>query len=246
MCTLILGRDILGPDTTILAANRDEDPGRPSDPPTVFHDAPRVAGGRDRVALGTWLAVREDAAFAMLNRRPGVTSLAATRSRGLLALDVASRAITTNALDDARATAISAITTATYAPFSLVAATCTGAWVLSWDGVQRTQPIAAGWHVLTHADLDDTEEARTRRLLRDLDGLRPGSAADAEHRLRELLAAHDEPRVCLHEGRMSTVSYVIVTLTLGGMRYLHGEGRPCERAWTDYSELVMAGRKRHA
>ena len=59
MCTLILGIDVAGPDTVIAGANRDEDPARPSDPPGVLVASPRVVGGRDRRAGGTWLALRE-------------------------------------------------------------------------------------------------------------------------------------------------------------------------------------------
>ncbi|HEV2105058.1 MAG TPA: NRDE family protein, partial [Candidatus Eisenbacteria bacterium] len=58
MCTLILGRDVRGADTVVIAANRDEAPDRPSEPPRVLHGSPRVVGGRDARAGGTWLAVR--------------------------------------------------------------------------------------------------------------------------------------------------------------------------------------------
>src|SRR5262245_44538547 len=92
MCTLIIGRDVLGPHSVVLAANRDEDPARASDPPMVLNEDPWVVGGRDRVAGGTWLAIRDgEAAVALLNRyEPGVPPPAGPlRSRGLLTLDVA-------------------------------------------------------------------------------------------------------------------------------------------------------------
>ena len=95
MCTLILGYQVLGAGTLILAANRDENPARPSDPPGLLGESPRVVGGRDRLAGGTWLAIRErSAVVAMLNRRetPGegaTTTRGATLSRGLLTLEVA-------------------------------------------------------------------------------------------------------------------------------------------------------------
>src|SRR5512147_2375416 len=92
MCTLVLGFEVVGPRTVLVGANRDEDPSRPSDPPGVLWAAPRVIGGRDRRAGGTWLAVRErHALVAMLNRRPAPADAgrAWPRSRGLLALEVA-------------------------------------------------------------------------------------------------------------------------------------------------------------
>ena len=58
MCTLIIGRDVPSPGQILIAANRDEDPARPSEPPRVLREIPRLVGGRDLVAGGTWLAVR--------------------------------------------------------------------------------------------------------------------------------------------------------------------------------------------
>src|SRR5262245_28557122 len=90
MCTLILGRDVLEPHSMILAANRDEDPARPTRAPHRLHGDPRLAGGSDERSAGTWLAIRgRSAAVALLNRRPRGAPPAAPRSRGLLTLDVA-------------------------------------------------------------------------------------------------------------------------------------------------------------
>ncbi|MGH7732039.1 MAG: NRDE family protein, partial [Candidatus Eiseniibacteriota bacterium] len=94
MCTLIIGRDVVAPGTVLLAANRDEDPARPSDPPAVLRETPRLIGGRDRRAGGTWLAVRESrAVVAILNRRDRSGEPAPPapdrRSRGALVLEVA-------------------------------------------------------------------------------------------------------------------------------------------------------------
>ena len=46
------------------------------------------------------------------------------------------------------------------------------------------------------------------------------------------------PPVCLHQGRMVTVSSSLVRLDLNGARYLHAEGRPCEHAFQDQSRLL--------
>jgi len=239
MCTLILGRDVLGPGVTLLAANRDEDPARPSDPPGILLDSPRVAGGRDRRAGGTWLAVRSDAAVAMLNRRPGPAPPPAERSRGLLALDVAAVAESGGRLlDAAREVALRAVAAASYAPFTLAFVAPDAAWILRWDGHATVAQVPPGWHVLTHAELDDAHEPRTRRLLRELEGWVPQSGADAERGLRTRLSAHDDPRVCIHEGPVATVSYSLVTLAPEGVRYLHGEGRPCEQPLRDWTHLL--------
>ena len=58
MCTLLLGLDTVARGSVILAANRDEDPARPSAPPGLLRERPRVAGGPDGLTGGTWLAGR--------------------------------------------------------------------------------------------------------------------------------------------------------------------------------------------
>lgn len=267
MCTLILGIDVVRPRSVLLAANRDEDPLRPADPPRVLLDHPRLVGGRDRQAGGTWLAVREGrAAVAILNRRDRSGEPAGPvpgrRSRGALVLDVAAAveddaersgaargsdpdppgdALARAALRRARA----ALEGARYAPCTLVFASPRASWLMAIDGeaAPRAEVIPAGWHVLTHADLDDPGEPRTAWLVRELSGFVPRSREEAERRLDALLARHGDPAtgqpaVCLHAGRMVTVSASSVWLAAGEARYRHAEGRPCEHPMADRSALV--------
>ena len=229
----------------LLAANRDEDPARPSDAPHVLHGSPRVAGGRDRRAGGTWLAVRERRAIvAILNRRPGAQADEPSRpvpSRGLLALDIA-------AAGDGHPRSLAAaarllLAADAYAPCSLVIAGPEAACVVHHRGGREavTIEITPGWHVITHEDLDDTREPRTGRLLEELDGFAPHSTDAALERLGLLLASHETdglPPVCLHAGRMVTVSTARVVLGAGEARYLHGEGFACEAKLVDHSPLL--------
>ncbi len=270
MCTLIIGRDVVLPGSVLLAANRDEDPGRLSDPPGVLSGAPRLVGGRDRHAGGTWLAVREArAVVAILNRRDPSGEPASPahddRSRGSLVLEVAAAgeeepsgsATAANSLEPLHATAggglsraalrraAAALAAARYAPCTLLFASPQACWLMALesDGAPRFEPLASGWHVLTHADLDDPREPRTARLTRDLAGFTPGSLEEAEQRLDELLRSHGDsaagvPAVCLHEGRMVTVSSSSVWLAPGEARYRHAEGRPCEHMFVDQSHLL--------
>ncbi|HVP15127.1 MAG TPA: NRDE family protein, partial [Terriglobales bacterium] len=235
--------------------------------PRVLLESPRVVGGRDRRAGGTWLAMRgRDAAVAMLNRRPHdvprsgpppeplSSGGAPLRSRGLLALDAAAAEAARG--DDilrailARAEALSAPgpgNRSPYAPFSLVIASPAGSWLLTHDGSEppRTRRVDQGWHVLTHEALDDESEPRTRWLRRRLAGFAPESPEAAEAFLRGLLALHTgeagnrSPAVCLHEGRMRTVSSALVRLARGEAFYAHAEGRPCTAPYIDYSRLLV-------
>lgn len=246
MCTLLLGWRVPGVAPLLLAANRDEDPARPSDGPRVLHGSPRVVGGRDRRAGGTWLAIRERSAIvAILNRRtatePPAPPSRPVPSRGLLALDVA-------AAGDGHPRALAAaarllLAADAYAPCSLVVAGPEAAFAIHHRGGREaaTLEITPGWHVITHEDLDDRTEPRTRWLLEELIGFAPPSTDAAFDRLGALLASHGEhsrPPVCLHDGRMVTVSTARVVLGAGEARYLHGEGFACEATLVDHSPLL--------
>lgn len=270
MCTLIVGRDVVAPGTVLLVANRDEDPARPSDPPGILSRRPRVVGGRDRRAGGTWLAVRERrAVVAILNRRDrsGEPAPAAPdrRSRGALVLEVATAGETrplaavplpgrpgSSGPPDggglptaALRRAVEAVSGARYSPCTLVFAAPEAGWLMSLEAgaAPRFEPLETGWHVLTHADLDDPDEPRTAWLAGQLEGFRPASPAEAEERLEELMRWHGDPAagappVCLHQGRMVTVSSSSVWLARGEARYRHAEGRPCEHPFMDHSPML--------
>jgi hypothetical protein len=272
MCTLVVGRDVLGPGSLLLATNRDEDPARPSDPPGILLFDPRVVGGRDRVAGGTWLAIREGrAAVALLNRRDrrGEPSapIPGRRSRGLLTLDVAAARDVPDAIPSrwnalvgsplARAalgTALLALGETSYAPFSLTFLSPESCWLLAFESGQvRCGPIGPGWHVLTHADLDDRSEPRTAWLSGQLSDWSPTTVEEAIARLTGWMRGHGgsraeggtEPPVCLHQGRMVTVSSNIVVWTREGVRYRHADGRPCEHDYVDHTSLLAGEGERH-
>src|SRR5512145_1458577 len=75
----------------LVAANRDEQYDRPSAPPQVLGEEPKIIAGRDLRAGGTWLGINEHGVLAaLLNRRvnSGTVSFPDARSRGLLSLDL--------------------------------------------------------------------------------------------------------------------------------------------------------------
>ncbi len=238
MCTLVFGLDVLGPGTILVATNRDEDPARPSEPPQVLDRAPLVVGGRDAVAGGTWLAVRaETPGVAMLlNRRDPTPEKPGRRSRGLLTLDVATA-------PEPRARALAEAEIGHYAPCSLVWLSPAGSWLLAIRaGREPTlEPIRAGWHAITHFELDDAADARATWILARLAGRKVASREDAESRLTSILASHGggaAPACCLHEGRAPTVSAALLWIAPGELAYRHAQGRPCVTPFEDYTHLV--------
>jgi len=87
MC-LILAAWKTHPDyPLVVAANRDEFHARPTAPAGPWVEDPRVLGGRDLEAGGSWLGLRRDGRFAAVTnvREPGAPK--GVRSRGLLVKD---------------------------------------------------------------------------------------------------------------------------------------------------------------
>src|ERR1700752_3288225 len=78
----------------IVAANRDERLDRPAVPMTVLRERqPRILGGRDELAGGTWLAGHEHGVVAGLTNQPSLGGRdPSKRSRGELPLAFASYA----------------------------------------------------------------------------------------------------------------------------------------------------------
>lgn len=269
MCTLIAGLGVLGPGTLLLGANRDESPGRPSAGPARLRERPRVVGGKDLVAGGTWLAVREGRfVAALLNRRPPASGAAGSlddpgaplRSRGLLCLDAAAAgpgfdepATIDPATGDPYPARLDAalrlIGRGRYAPCSLVGLEAGGpSWVVALrpDEEPRAAVLEPGWHVITHAEMDDPDEPRTRWLTGRLRGERPHDAEEGFRLLADLLRIHEGgagPAVCLHRERFPTVSSTLLYLdgSDGGAangRYRHAGGPPCVTPYEDVSALL--------
>lgn len=87
MCLLIALSGTVPGVPLLIAANRDELYQRPADPVTVLRASqPRVLGGRDELAGGTWLAVSEHGVVAGLTNQPATARDPAKRSRGELPL----------------------------------------------------------------------------------------------------------------------------------------------------------------
>jgi hypothetical protein len=133
----------------LLAAVRDEFAERPWDPPAAHWPelAPGVVGGRDRIAGGTWLAVRPDrpAVAALLNgERLPPPADGVRPSRGSLVL-AALTGTAKLAEQDLRG----------YDGFHLILGTRSAVTVWSWDGqtVKQTD-LDRGNHIIVNDGVD--------------------------------------------------------------------------------------------
>ena len=237
MCTILLAwRCIAGADI-VLAANRDELVARASAPPGLLTESSRIAGGRDVIAGGTWLAVAADGRVcAVTNRRTlpagEVRRDPDRRSRGEIPL-----AVLTDVNEAQLDEFFFGLGPGLYNPVNVLYASGRVAVVAHIDdeGTPRVAHLAPGPHVLTVRDLDDASRAKDAKLQTELDAARDASsnADDLELRLRVVLAGHTSPTddpldaTCIHGDVYGTVSASTVVAADGGIRYRHAPGRPC-------------------
>src|SRR5437764_10653272 len=87
MCLIAIAHNASPKFPLVIAANRDELYARPTRPAHVWEDDPRVIGGRDLRAGGSWLAAREGGRFAAITNVRGVGREEGGPSRGLLVAD---------------------------------------------------------------------------------------------------------------------------------------------------------------
>ena len=83
MCLIVVAHRASERYPLIVAANRDEDHERPSEP-ARFWEGEEIIGGRDAVHGGSWLALTRGGRFAAVTNLRGSSTAPAARSRGEL------------------------------------------------------------------------------------------------------------------------------------------------------------------
>jgi len=246
MCTLAIYYRVFGDYPVVVAANRDEFLDRAALPPTSLGERPRIVGGKDLRANGTWLGINEHGLVAgLLNRRiadngPNDANL---RSRGLLCLDALQHSSAAEALryvESQRAR--------DYNAFNLLMASRDAAFVAyNRGGEIEIVKLTPGLHLLTNADVDDFECPRISRsysrfaqLAQREDFARDPLAMRAD--LARLLADHStqlDPRngrpnsLCLHLGEYGTRSSSLIFMRRDAATVEHffAPGPPCTTAF---------------
>lgn len=186
MCLLLIAVDALPGTPLLLLGNRDEFHGRATAAAQPWAESRHVVGGRDLVAGGAWLALRDDGRFAAVtNLRTGVPATA-PRSRGWLVRDFV--------LGDAEPAAfLEALRTQSgdYGPFNLAVGDRSGAYALgSGDGVVRR--LGAGVHTISNGPIG-VHWPKTERLERRFGEVAHGAADVDEAALLDLLGDETSP-----------------------------------------------------
>lgn len=246
MCLLVVASRVVAAEPLIVGANRDEVLNRPSTAATVLDEGPpRIAGGRDELSGGTWLAVNEYGVCAGLTNQPlGDAKDPSKRSRGELPLELARHATAADAV---------AALVASFHPSQY-----NGSWLLVGDRISlffvdftgsntgRVLALPPGIHVLENRPLGETSPKVD--LVRDaLDigvGVDGDDVVSAFHRV---LADHRNPEGeerpnganCVHLETFGTRSSCIVRVPAGpGVPSLWvADGPPCTTPYEDLSGL---------
>lgn len=221
MCLLIAISGVIDDAPLLVAANRDEFYAREAEPMTVLRDAgPRVLGGRDQVAGGTWMAVNQHGVVAALTNKPAEGGRdPAKRSRGEIPLLLAAQPSAAAAADALRS--------------RFVPREFNPCWVLVGDrqdlfyvdmtgpGRVESQLLPPGVHILENKPLGDPS-AKVDHVLSRLGDCRSRSADAVIRSLRTILADHVMPLKAVDTSetaeRQAAVSACCVHTELYGTR----------------------------
>ena len=156
MCTVVVSFEPAAAWPVVLLGLRDEQPGRPWDPPGAWwpERGGHVEGIRDREAGGAWLAtssVPTRLAVVLNRREQPEPPVGGFTTRGALPLDAVVQGAPPTGPHTSRT-------------YNLVTADARGVVHASWDGRTRTAgPLASGVHVVTHGAVDDAAVPRVAR-----------------------------------------------------------------------------------
>lgn len=260
MCLLIALFRVVPGVPLIVAANRDERLDRPAVAATVLRERePRILGGRDLLAGGTWLAVSELGVIAGLTNQPTANGRdPAKRSRGELPLVCARQPTARQAMD----ALIAEVEPARYNPCWMLVGdreALFSAGIGADSATAEIEQLGPGLHVLENASLRavSPKAAFVRELVERRLAEQPGADAAAvagilQTVLRDHRPAVPEPRTdatgrvwpasltaaCVHAEGYGTRSSAIITVPAAGLpTMLVADGRPCETPMRDVSGL---------
>ncbi len=247
MCLLIALHKVVPGWPLVLAANRDEYLARPAVSMAVLRESgPRILGGRDLQAGGTWLAANEHGVVAGLTNLPGPTRDPAKRSRGELPLALAEYPTA-----EAAAEAFSErFMPSDYNPAWILVGDPHSLHYIDFTGGKglRSQTLGAGIHVLENRALGELsgKAAFVRwQFATRFAALEPVEALGrvlASHQIPPDLARNPGPRplaveaACVHAGPYGTRSAAIVRVPeVGPPTFTYTDGPPCQAKFRDAS-----------
>jgi len=259
VCLLIALFQVVEDAPLIVAANRDEQRARPAVTMTVLQDhGPRILGGRDELAGGTWLAVNEHGVVAGLTNQPVAGRPRRDpdkKSRGGLPLAFAGY----RSAAEAVSAVVPGLDPADYNACWMLIGDRESLYSVGLTGGRRPDVtvLPPGRHVLENRPFG-TPTAKTAHVAAMVAGTAsapgPDAAADvlaavlADHRPAaedQFPAGADGPvrpaalsAACVHTASYGTRSALIVTVpATGAPRLRVADGPPCEVPFQDVTSL---------
>lgn len=239
MCLLVALHHVVPGLPLVLAANRDELYARPAIAMTVLAEGPpRLRGGQDALAGGTWLAVSDGGVIVGLTNKPG-TRNAVLRSRGELPLRLA----TSPTAEAAVALAAESLRGEAYSPAWLfVGDRATLHYLdLTRPGPPGAERLPPGVHVLENSPLA-VRTTKTEAVRAAVERLVASGHSDLVEGLFEVLRSHETPpgapahrAPCVHTEGYGTRSSLVVSLA--------ASADPPALAWTDGPPCTAAVRR---
>ncbi|MFQ5654872.1 MAG: NRDE family protein, partial [Planctomycetota bacterium] len=230
MCLAIISFGSTPGWPVFVAANRDEDYRRPSEPPRCDEVAGvmRLAP-RDLRAGGTWIGVNDHGVFALITNRSDLPlPRGKPRSRGLLLLDLLGRPGLDAALE-----LLERAPEPVSAPYNLVVGDGGRLFAIEKEGCEalRIEALPPGLHVVTNLgpsrDTEIPEAARARELWQEAAAASEEPFRAAARVLRDR-GGGGAPPLCRHLGDRGTVSSTLLGLGDGGeIAFEHAAGPPC-------------------
>jgi len=257
MCLLIVASRVEESAPLVVGANRDERLERPAISMTVLQqENPRILGGRDEVAGGTWLAVNEHGVVAALTNHPSAEGRDPTkRSRGELPLALAAHRSAAEAVERF----VSRFRPADYNPAWLLVGDRGSLYSLNMTGGDAPEPaeLHPGVHVLENLPFGEPS-VKVDHVLDLLSRCRsPDGTGDLwVAKLTEVLADHSLPdraaadaaeisqrpvhtlAACVHSEDYGTRSSTVVRVPLdvhGQISIWVADGAPCLAPFVDVS-----------
>lgn len=238
MCTLVAWMSVFPEAPLVVAANRDENLGRPSGGPRRHEGRRPYVAPVDLVAGGSWWAINEQGLFVGLTNRAGAMVADVRRSRGLLVTDLAQCAD----VDEARGL-VDALDPAGFNGFHLLVTDGrTGLRVVADGRTKAVFALSRGMQVLTERGFSAAPHSRDERV-QALFGALSARALDVAA-VESLLASHHDPAIdalCVHvpEADYGTrSSTVLVRPAQGPATLLFAPGPPCTTAYENLSALL--------
>jgi uncharacterized protein with NRDE domain len=264
MCLLVFSWQMTKEHPLMVAANRDERLDRAAQSIRVLRERnPRVLGGRDDVAGGTWLAVNEHGVVAGLTNRPSPGGRDLTkRSRGELPLMVASQ----RSAEEGVAELTRTVLPGQYNPAWLLVGDREGLYYveLTIDGPPSSRPLSPGIHVLENVALGEPSP-KVDWVLSQLSTVEQSSTAEQMDRslwtaMSSVLSDHTIPSIelvdngttervvrkpatlapCVHTDDYGTRSAALVRVPADPLEepdMLVADGPPCTNSFVDVSPL---------